>query len=1532
MNNPSTPWSRCPNVLGRPRPRPRRPVETLEARTLLAAVLTPDAQLTMEVGNTGEFQVYFGDDDAGHIFVGEDSYPDSLTPEQPGTAGPLVRLYDRTHDGAPGPGTTYGLPRVFNLADSAEAFAPVDQSGDGTDEVTTTFAAGDLLEITQTVDKPFSAEDNAFARVTNTVRNTGTAPITFDFFAAADVSVFTSADPNEDYATSFGSRDEATGRTVAGGYSNSQAERLFFQSDPAATTPALPAPAFTAGSFDAVWDTIFVDGAERGPADLHLDNLVAGGFNDNAVALEWRAVTIAPGATQSIVYYVAFKPVAPGIADDAEPYFQLKAAPDVRNTTTYRFDVIYLDEEGIDADTIGDGDVEVRAVDPDNDYDSEDVVLGLPAGADPTPQSARLISKAPGTGFDGEPGVVATYEVLGPFARGAAGPSPFPAGQYMISVRDDAVADTSGQFVPGFEYGVFEVGPPQLSVNPTTDAAALQSALFGGTGVTVTDATVSSQSGANGAVSVGTFTTDGDVLGLPAGNGVILGTGDVRSSISGGDLGDPTMSTDTLFETAATPAEQDLLEPLAGGVDFLDVTRVDLAFDAPAGVGELFFNFAFGTEENPPGSFGPQPDVFALYVNGERIAGVNAQTSDLNYIDGTKLDRVLQENGSATVTRAADLNPTGNTLTLIIGDAGDAQDDATAYVQAALRRPGDADLDAFDGGFGDVTLPFNNEGLAYDGDKVVAVGWDSPDGSAFSRSRFVLRRVNPDGTADAAFGGGDGQVETEIAVTDPDSNVLGGKLYDVAVAGDRIYVAGEADTRLAVAAYRRSDGVLDTTFAGDGIADIELFPGTFSYGKGYALALDGDNVVVAGQNERPIGGKYTNDLVLARFNTDGTLDAGFTGGGRDLPGVPDGVVVTQLGASADAGTDVIVSGGRILVAGYADQRVVVTAYQRADGAPDLSFNEHESAAVPDGKVVVTRPGINVFDLEGVVGITAQPDGKIVVVANAGDDVEDLEADFGVARLHPDGRLDEDFGAGDSGFARADFGGFDDPDEVEVLADGRILVTGTSRSGAVVRNAVALFGPGGDPVTDFGDGGRLLFDPVDTANGQPAAPGTLASGLAAGTRRAVMATRGVQAAVATPRDANTATLRALTLDSQPPLATLTAPEAVTGAGAQAASLRVTFTDLTGVDVSDITTDTLSVVRQGTTVALTVTGVTLDATTDGAPRVATYTVLPADNSWGPEDEGVYDIAIKGGLISDAAGDGNVMPGGSLGTLTVNLRAAGELLGTAGARKQTFMTSDGTPFTVTVKGGTGQVFRAGDVIDVDLTGSSGAAAVTIASRRGARLRLGDVTAPAGLRSLSAKAGDLTGDLTAGSVGKVVLAAVTGGRIEGTSIASLAAGGLTDARLTAGGTVGKVTVTGNVTGSTIFAGVRGDLAGLPDGRDDFANGAAVITSVSVRGTFTDSRIAAPTVRRVALGPVQTANSGAAFGLAGGFFSSVSAPAPVGRNRLLDTTGESKQFGDFLIRVLGPGAAAASTIPSLQRGGTVSPVAGGSGAPPARP
>jgi uncharacterized delta-60 repeat protein len=176
--------------------------------------------------------------------------------------------------------------------------------------------------------------------------------------------------------------------------------------------------------------------------------------------------------------------------------------------------------------------------------------------------------------------------------------------------------------------------------------------------------------------------------------------------------------------------------------------------------------------------------------------------------------------------------------------------------------------------------------------KIVVCGWTSAGKGA------AVFRYNSDGTLDETFGG-DGKVFTALGA------------FDLAVQPDgRIVVAGAAHvpdlTRpvFALARYA-SDGTLDVSFGVNGIVTTDVSPqGKATEAGGVAIQADG-KIVAAGT-----AGPYNRSrFVLARYESDGTLDATFG---------DNGTVTTAFTPRTDGADAVAIQAdGRIVAAGYA---------------------------------------------------------------------------------------------------------------------------------------------------------------------------------------------------------------------------------------------------------------------------------------------------------------------------------------------------------------------------------------------------------------------------------------------------------------------------------------------------------------------------------------------------------------------------------------------------------------------------------------
>jgi uncharacterized delta-60 repeat protein len=190
----------------------------------------------------------------------------------------------------------------------------------------------------------------------------------------------------------------------------------------------------------------------------------------------------------------------------------------------------------------------------------------------------------------------------------------------------------------------------------------------------------------------------------------------------------------------------------------------------------------------------------------------------------------------------------------------------------------------------------------------------------------------------------------------------------------------------AIARYR-TDGALDTTFAGDG-----------KMRKGRGLGFSAANGVTIQGDGRIIAAGVVDffGFAIARYNRNGTLDSSFGNGGQ---------VSTTVGAGEGGANAVVVqANGKIVAAGSTDQpheggdtygpsKFAIVRY-RADGTLDPTFGH-------SGKVK-TRFGTGGSGANGV----ALDHGQIVAAGYSGGITR-----FALARYELDGTLDASFGNG-----------------------------------------------------------------------------------------------------------------------------------------------------------------------------------------------------------------------------------------------------------------------------------------------------------------------------------------------------------------------------------------------------------------------------------------------------------------------------------------------------------------------------------------
>jgi uncharacterized delta-60 repeat protein len=214
------------------------------------------------------------------------------------------------------------------------------------------------------------------------------------------------------------------------------------------------------------------------------------------------------------------------------------------------------------------------------------------------------------------------------------------------------------------------------------------------------------------------------------------------------------------------------------------------------------------------------------------------------------------------------------------------------------------------------------------------------------------------------FGGRDGAAAVALQ---PDGKIV--------LAGTTTNSDTDIIHHVALARYN-VDGTLDASFGSGGKVITGLGTSSDEWATGIALQSDG-GLVIAGSTADP------SNFSLARYNSNGTLDANFGVGGK---------VITDFGTIAEGALGVALqSDGRIVTAGYAYTNGATGDFAlvryNADGTLDTSFGS--------GGKVTTDFGTN-SDLAAALAI--QSDGKIVAAGYAVLSASGM--DFALARYLP----------------------------------------------------------------------------------------------------------------------------------------------------------------------------------------------------------------------------------------------------------------------------------------------------------------------------------------------------------------------------------------------------------------------------------------------------------------------------------------------------------------------------------------------------
>lgn len=306
---------------------------------------------------------------------------------------------------------------------------------------------------------------------------------------------------------------------------------------------------------------------------------------------------------------------------------------------------------------------------------------------------------------------------------------------------------------------------------------------------------------------------------------------------------------------------------------------------------------------------------------------------------------------------------------------------------------------------------------------------------------------------------------------------------------------------------RAAEADLDSSFDGDGIVTTDR--AELDRVNDIVIQPDGKIVAVGNSGNLPllpVLGVPTLDVMVTRYNSDGSLDLSFGTGG---------VVTTDLGGPTDNAFSVALqTDGKILISGRTDlnnQAPVAIVRYNINGSLDTTFgtggivvtsldafSSGDLAIQPDGKIVVSGTSVvggapvfsvaryqtdgsldQTFDGDGMAqgpsagrqapwAMTLQANGKIVV---AGESVGDQTDEFCLARFNSDGSVDGTFNG--NGLVLTTFdGGFSRALDVVIQADGKILAAGSGSDVAGPIVALARYNSDGSLDTSFDGDGKV----------------------------------------------------------------------------------------------------------------------------------------------------------------------------------------------------------------------------------------------------------------------------------------------------------------------------------------------------------------------------------------------------------------------------------------------------------------------------
>lgn len=299
------------------------------------------------------------------------------------------------------------------------------------------------------------------------------------------------------------------------------------------------------------------------------------------------------------------------------------------------------------------------------------------------------------------------------------------------------------------------------------------------------------------------------------------------------------------------------------------------------------------------------------------------------------------------------------------------------------------------------------------------------------KTKVLLLKFNDNGSLDTSFGD-KGIVKDEF----PNGGMA---LEKMALQSDgKIVVGGYHQDNLAAVRYN-ADGSRDNTYGNQGMC-VLIVPNSTNFSFAKSMDIQADNKVI-------LGGFYNESSiwkwVIARINTDGTIDTSFG---------DSGIKKMSIGSGNDYITAVkVMPNGKILIGGHSwDKNPPDMEYSIAfvrlneDGTLDNSF-------ATEGKGIIRKKLIDKYE-NYLTDIVVNQDGKIYGSVNVRQASTDKN-DIGIISLTKDGKLNNDFGSNGMVITDVIKNSSDESKSIALQSDGKIIV-----------GTLAFYGGKGSPFT------------------------------------------------------------------------------------------------------------------------------------------------------------------------------------------------------------------------------------------------------------------------------------------------------------------------------------------------------------------------------------------------------------------------------------------------------------------------------------